>query len=55
MTAIADSEIITRLKALSITEPEILQHAAVKGGAEWKAELEKLDKGDIPLTKTVGG
>jgi hypothetical protein len=53
MTAIPDSEIISRLKSLSISQPEVLEHAPVKGGTEWKAELEKLGKTGILYTKTV--
>ena len=53
MTAITDSDIIKRLEALSISNPEVIEHAPVKGGAEWKAELDKAGKGGISLTKTV--
>jgi hypothetical protein len=53
MSAISDTEIISRFGALKIQAPEIIQHAPVQSGAEWKAELEKLGKGAIGLTKTV--
>ncbi len=52
-TTVTDSEIINRLAGLKISHPEVIEHSAVKGGAEWKAELEKIGKGDVGLTKTV--
>ena len=51
--AVSDSDIVSRLQALSIAHPEIIDHAAVKGGAEWKAELDKVGHGQVALTKTV--
>lgn len=53
MSAITDSEIISRLEKLSIAHPEVIEHAPVKGAEEWKAELDKLGKGSVSLTKTV--
>ena len=38
------SDLIAQLDKLSIGKPEILEHAQVKGGPEWKAELEKAGK-----------
>lgn len=49
----SDADIISRLEKLSIQAPEVIQHATVKGGQEWKAELEKIGKGDVAVTKTV--
>lgn len=53
MAAVTDQEIIARLGKLSIAAPEVIQHAPVKGGAEWRAELDKAGKTGVPLTKTV--
>lgn len=53
MSSITDDEILQRFEKLSLTKPQIINHAAVKNGAEWKAELEKIGKGDVSLTKTV--
>lgn len=53
MTSVSDSDIISRLQKLSISHPEVIQHGPVKGGAEWKAELEKSGKTEVALTKTV--
>lgn len=53
MSAISDNEIISRLSKLSISHGEVITHGAVKGGGEWKAELDKLSKGDVGFTKTV--
>ena len=55
MSAVSDSEILSRLEKLSISNTGVIQHAPVKGGAEWKEELGKLGKGDVALTKTVSG
>lgn len=55
MAAVTDQDIIARLGKLSIAAPEVLKHAAVKGGAEWRAELDKAGKTGINLTKTVSG
>ena len=53
MSSITDDEILARFEKLSLTKPEIINHAPVKNGAEWKAELEKIGKGSVSLTKTV--
>jgi hypothetical protein len=53
MAAVSDSEIISRLEKLKISHPEVINHAPVKGGAEWKAELERVGKLGVSLTKTV--
>ena len=53
MTAISDSEIISRLSKLSISHPEVIQHGSVSGSVDWKAELEKKGKTGVALTKTV--
>jgi prolyl-tRNA synthetase len=53
MSAITDNDIVSRFEKLSLTKPEILEHAPVANGAQWKAELEKLGKGNVTLTKTV--
>ena len=53
MSSITDDEILARFEKLSLTKPEIIIHAPVKNGAEWKAELEKIGKGNVSLTKTV--
>ena len=53
MSTITDSEIISRLSKLSISHPDVLHHGPVKGGAEWRAEMEKIGRGDAILTKTV--
>lgn len=53
MSSITDDEILARFEKLSLTKPEIINHAPVKNGAEWKAELEKIGKGNVSLTKTV--
>jgi prolyl-tRNA synthetase len=53
MAAVSDNDIIARLGKLSISAPEVLKHAAVSGGAEWRAELDKAGKTGVPLTKTV--
>ncbi|ORX33389.1 hypothetical protein BD324DRAFT_654183 [Kockovaella imperatae] len=50
---ISDNEIISRLQKLSISHPEVIEHAPVKGGAEWKAELDKVGHGSVALTKTL--
>lgn len=52
-TQLSDADIVSRLEKLSIASPEVLQHAPVKGGQEWKAELEKAGKGAVAVTKTV--
>ncbi|KAL7424289.1 hypothetical protein Q5752_001879 [Cryptotrichosporon argae] len=52
MSAVSDADILARFGKLSLT-PEVLAHAAVKGGAEWKAELDKAGKADVALTKTL--
>ena len=53
MSAITDNDIIARFEKLSLSKPQIYEHAAVANGAQWKAELEKIGKGDVTLTKTV--
>ncbi|BEJ12307.1 hypothetical protein CspHIS471_0207670 [Cutaneotrichosporon sp. HIS471] len=53
MAAVSDNDIIARLGKLSISAPEVLKHAAVSGGAEWRAELDKAGKAGVPLTKTL--
>lgn len=53
MAAINDSEIISRLSKLSISHPEVIQHGPVSGINDWRAELEKIGKGNVALTKTV--
>jgi hypothetical protein len=53
MAAVTDQDIISRFGALSIAAPAVITHAAVKGGAEWRAELDKLGKTGAALTKTV--
>lgn len=53
MSAITDNDIISRFEKLSLTKPQIYEHAAVANGAAWKAELEKIGKGNVTLTKTV--
>ena len=53
MSAISDNDIIGRLAKLSIDHPEVLQHAAVTGIQDWKAELVKAGKGDVIVTKSV--
>jgi len=53
MSAISDNDIIGRLAKLSIAHPEVLEHAPVTGVNDWKAELVKLGKGDVAITKTV--
>jgi prolyl-tRNA synthetase len=53
MSAITDNDIIARFEKLSLSKPQIYEHAAVANGAQWKAELEKIGKGDATLTKTV--
>lgn len=53
MAAISDNDIISRLAKLNITHADVVRHAPVTGGAEWKAELEKLSKTGVSLTKTV--
>jgi hypothetical protein len=47
------SDLIAQLDKLSIGKPEILEHAQVKVGPEWKAELEKAGKTGLGMTKTV--
>ena len=53
MAAISDSEILSRFSKLSIHHPEVIQHAPVKSGAEWRAELDRVGKSEVVLTKTV--
>lgn len=53
MSQVTDADIIQRFEKLSLSKPEIINHAPVKNGAEWKAELEKIGKGSASLTKTV--
>lgn len=53
MAAVTDQDIVGRFGALSIAEPSVITHAPVKGGAEWRAELDKLGKTGANLTKTV--
>ena len=53
MSAITDNDIIARFEKLSLSKPQIYEHAAVANGAQWKAELEKIGKGNATLTKTV--
>jgi hypothetical protein len=53
MSAVTDNDIVARFEKLSLAKPEIIEHAAVANGAQWKAELEKIGKGNITLTKTV--
>lgn len=53
MAAVTDQEIISRLGKLNIAAPEVLKHAPVKGGAEWRAELDKIGQNGVGLTKTV--
>jgi prolyl-tRNA synthetase len=55
MAAVTDQDIVSRFAALSIAAPPTLTHAAVAGGAEWRAELDKLGKSGVALTKTVSG
>lgn len=53
MAAVSDQEIISRLGKLNIATPEVHKHAAVAGGAEWRAELDKIGQKGVQLTKTV--
>jgi hypothetical protein len=53
MSAITDNDIVARFEKLSLTKPQIYEHAPVANGAQWKAELEKIGKGNVILTKTV--
>lgn len=53
MAAVSDQDILARFSKLSIAQPEVVNHSAVAGGAEWRAELDKLGKTGVPLTKTV--
>jgi len=53
MSAITDNDIVARFEKLSLTKPQIYEHAPVANGAQWKAELEKIGKGNVTLTKTV--
>ena len=53
MSAVSDNDIISRLSKLSISHGEVLQHAPVSGLQDWRAELTKIGKGDVALTKTV--
>lgn len=53
MSAVSDSDIVSRLQKLSIAHPEVISHAPVKGGSEWHAELQKAGKEGVQLTKTV--
>lgn len=53
MSLVTDAEIIQRFEKLSLSKPQVITHGVVKNGAEWKAELEKIGKGDVSLTKTV--
>ncbi|EIW66374.1 hypothetical protein TREMEDRAFT_45824 [Tremella mesenterica DSM 1558] len=48
-----DEEIISKLHKLSFTSTEVVRHEPVKGGVEWKVELEKVGKGGVGLTKTL--
>jgi hypothetical protein len=54
MSAITDNDIVARFEKLSLSKPQIYEHAPVANGAQWKAELEKIGKGNVTLTKTVG-
>lgn len=51
--ASSDADIVSSLQKLSIAQPEIVEHDAVKGGQEWKAALESKGKGEVQVTKTV--
>jgi len=53
MSAITDNDIVARFEKLSLSKPQIYEHAPVANGAQWKAELEKIGKGNVTLTKTV--
>lgn len=53
MSAVSDQDILARFSKLSIAAPDVVNHSAVAGGAEWRAELDKLGKTGVPLTKTV--
>jgi prolyl-tRNA synthetase len=53
MSAVSDNDIISRLSKLSISHGEVLHHAPVSGLQDWKAELAKIGKGDVTLTKAV--
>lgn len=53
MAAVSDQEIISRLGKLNIATPEVHKHAPVQGGAEWRAELDKIGQKGVQLTKTV--
>lgn len=53
MSLITDDDIVARFEELSLSKPQVITHGAVKNGAEWKAELEKIGKGNVSLTKTV--
>ncbi|EJT51495.1 proline-tRNA ligase [Trichosporon asahii var. asahii CBS 2479] len=53
MAAVSDQEIISRLGKLNIAAPEVHKHAAVQGGAEWRAELDKIGQKGVQLTKTL--
>lgn len=55
MAAVSDQDVIARFGALNISAPKVIEHAAVKGGAEWRAELDKLGKTGVAITKTVRG
>ncbi|KAL1411004.1 hypothetical protein Q8F55_001949 [Vanrija albida] len=53
MAAVTDSDVIARFGALNISAPKVIEHAAVKGGADWRAELDKLGKTGVAITKTL--
>lgn len=54
MASIAsDADIVARLEKLSIGAPEVVKHAAVKGGQEWRDALKGQGKEDVQVTKTV--
>jgi prolyl-tRNA synthetase len=55
MAAVSDQDVIARFGALNISAPKVIEHAAVKGVAEWRAELDKLGKTGVAITKTVRG
>lgn len=52
-TGVTDADIVGRLQKLSISHSDVIEHAPVKGGAEWKTELDKVGKSGVALTKTV--